>query len=122
MRYLIRTKRFYLKTETLHYTERSGGEYRDLRQLEARIGGRVYRVSLNGQYRGAKLAKGTMLRMSNPGHAIGTSRVYLDLTHWGRYSGPLLKLAGRPYHSGPWHLSLNVGKRGVTLTTHTRAF
>lgn len=98
-----------VRTDVLHYTERTSGEFRDLRQVELTVGprtrrGRFLRLSLNGQYRSGK-AKYDATRYANPGWSFGTERVLLNWTHFRRHC---------------WHLSLEMFKRGLTLSYGTR--
>lgn len=89
-----------LKTDTLHYTERTGGKFRDLRTVELQIGRKFIRLSLNGQYRSGKRAYNAT-RSANPGWSFGTERVLVNWTRFRRHC---------------WHLSLEAFKRGLTLS------
>jgi hypothetical protein len=95
---------------TLPYTERTRGEYRDLRQIELQIGKRhpqgglirprVFRISLNGQYRTSKAAKAET-RCWNPGFAVGFNRAFIEVVRFRRIGV---------------HVSINVAKRGITFS------
>lgn len=93
-----------VKTDVLHYTERTQGQFRDLRQVELTTGsiyrGRFLRLSLNGQYRSGK-RQYDATRYANPGWSFGTQRVLLNWTHFRRHC---------------WHLSLEMFSRGLTLS------
>ena len=90
-----------ITTSVLHYTARSNGKYRDLRQVEAALRGRRFvRLSLNGQYRSGK-ARYTATRSANPGWSLGTEQVLVNWTHFRRHC---------------WHLSFEAFRRGVTFS------
>lgn len=106
MRYLFGRR---IKLDVLHYTDRSKGEYRDLRQIELGLGRyqpkryrfpRWVRLSLNGQYRSGKRTY-DYTRSANPGFSVGTERVLINFSHHRRHC---------------WHLSLEAFKRGITLS------
>ena len=89
-----------VRASKLGYTERSGGKYRDLRQLELRFRGRFVRLSLNGQYRSGKFQYDAT-RYANPGWSVGTEQVLINWCHFKCHC---------------WHLSFEAFRRGVTLS------
>lgn len=96
-----------LQTSTLHYTQRTAGKYRDLRQLAIRLPrGRGIRLSLNGQYRHT-IAEGRTTKYANPGWFFGTNQVFVEWTN---------------FYLTAWHLSFNVCRRGITLSYIKRNF
>lgn len=91
----------------LPYTERTEGEFRDLRSAELRLPRmRWCRVSVNGIHRSSKSRKATT-RYANPGWAFGLDRLFVEYVQ---------------FHRLCWHLSFNVGKRGVTFSYGRRTF
>ena len=93
--------RRFVRFSVLHYTERSGGKFRDLRQVEIRLPRRRFaRVSLNGQYRSNR-SKVEACRYANPGFSFGTERAYFNWTHFRRHC---------------FHVCLNVFERGLTFS------
>jgi hypothetical protein len=94
-------------TDVLHYTERTNGKFRDLRQVEVKLPKlRFARLSLNGQYRTSKSSKNAT-RYGNPGWTFGTEWNHINWVHFNRHC---------------WHLSFNAQKRGITLSYGRRLF
>lgn len=89
-----------IRTDVLHYTERTNGEYRDSRQVTLRWKRKFARLSLNGQYRTSK-SHHEMHRSANPGWSFGTEWYFINWTHFRNHC---------------FHISLNVRKRGITFS------
>jgi hypothetical protein len=90
----------YVRTLVLPYTGKSDG-YRDLRHVEAQLPKRRFaRVSINGIHRNTR-SQTESYRWGNPGWSFGLDRCYVNWTHFRRHC---------------WHLSLTVGKLGITLS------
>ena len=90
-----------MRLSVLHYTERTNGKFRDLRQASVGLPGkRGIRLSLNGQYRSGK-TQYNATRYGNPGWSFGTEQTLLNWTNFYRVA---------------WHLSLECHRRGITLS------
>jgi hypothetical protein len=84
----------------LPYTQRTNKKFRDLRDLTLTSRRHFARISLNGQYRVTK-SNARSTKHSNPGWILGTENIYLEWTHFRRHC---------------WHVSINVYRRGITLS------
>jgi hypothetical protein len=100
---------FSIRGSKLPYTKTFKKEYRDLRQVEIKIGKRLFRVSINGIYR-QRRSEVEVHRRANPGWSFGFEWAYVEWVHFGSWK--------RGYYHGPIHLGFQLGKRGVTFTTY----
>jgi len=90
-----------VKMDTLHYTERTDGRFRDLRQIELNFGKKRFaRISINGQYRSGK-TQYKVTRYANPGWSLGFENLLINWTHFRQHC---------------WHLSFEAFRRGITFS------